>query len=307
MATPVPPPEAPQQLGGYWAPPGLPGTPPGPPRRRDGFGVAAVVLGGFGTVFGLAPFLLWLMGVLDFDSPTVILLVVLLPVVVGLAGVLGLASLVFGLVGHGEARKGRASNKGMALTGTGLGGLALMLAALSVVVAVTALAGDRDRVTGAEARGRDVTPTAPPNREAPERVEPLRFGQTHVYDDGVKVTVSEPRPYKLDEFAIGHEKGDLAVQVRITIVNGGAEAIDDLAALPHVRDAAGQVPENIFDARGATKPATGALLPGRRAVAQVTLSVDPDKAGELQVEISPTPEYDSVVWIGPADGGARPS
>ncbi|MGI5170323.1 DUF4190 domain-containing protein [Spirillospora sp. CA-253888] len=98
-----------------WGPPSGPRGPFPPPRQAgngNGLGVAALVLGVVGVVLGLVPFLFWL------------------------SGTFGVLALVFGLIGHSRAGKGQATNKGMALAGNILGGLALVLAIIGVVLTV---------------------------------------------------------------------------------------------------------------------------------------------------------------------------
>ncbi|HWH29809.1 MAG TPA: DUF4190 domain-containing protein [Mycobacteriales bacterium] len=101
---------------GWGQPPGQPGwgAPPGGPGgygasgpRKNGLGVAALVVG-------------------------ILALLTSFTVVVG--AVLGIVALVLGLVGRGRAKRGEADNGGVALTGAVLGGVALLL---SIVIAAT--------------------------------------------------------------------------------------------------------------------------------------------------------------------------
>ncbi len=79
---------------------------------RNGLGTSALVLGIVG------------------------LIVALIPIIFGLGGFLGLLAFIFGLVGWSRARKGRATNKGIALTGTILGFIAIVAAVVNFVITV---------------------------------------------------------------------------------------------------------------------------------------------------------------------------
>ncbi|MEV0375961.1 DUF4190 domain-containing protein [Streptomyces sp. NPDC050636] len=245
---------------------------PFPRQANNGLGVASLTTGIIGIVLGFVPFLFWL------------------------SGILGALALIFGLIGHSRARKGLATNKGMALAGTILGGLAVLLAIVGLVLTVVFVRHAADRARDENRRWG--MPTAAPS--TPVAHKPLRFGAARKYEDGVTVTVAKPAQYKLDSYSVGHEKGNLAVQVKVTIVNGSKKTIDITSALPTVRDANGAAVGNIFDGNSATKPFSGKLLPGKQAVSQFTYSVSRDGAKELQLEVGPDGDHEDGIWIGSA-------
>lgn len=98
------------------APYGAPGGFGGHPAPRNGFGIAALVLGilsipaGFTVVFGI---------------------------------LLGVLAIIFGALGRGRAKKGLASNGGMALTGLILGVVGLLIS-IAVAAAFGAVLGKAD-------------------------------------------------------------------------------------------------------------------------------------------------------------------
>ncbi|MET9437000.1 DUF4190 domain-containing protein [Streptomyces sp. NPDC006551] len=279
------PPNAPDQSP--WGPPPtvLPGPPMPPPHQvRNGLGIGALVVGGVGLFFGIIPFLFWL------------------------GGILGVVALVLGIVGHARAGKGEATDKGAAVAGIVLGSVAIAAALVWLIVIITAVKDVRDDIEREERRPEGAsTAPAEPGAGAPEP-EPtetgpatLAFGGTHTYEDGVKVTVSKPRAYRPDQFAAGHTKGNKAVQLTITIVNGGKKAIDITTALPDVRDGQGARASQIFDGSRASEPFQGTLLPGRQAKANFAFSLPADATGEIQLEVGPTVlKYDNAIWTGPA-------
>ncbi|GAA3396290.1 DUF4190 domain-containing protein [Streptomyces roseoviridis] len=275
--SPTPPP---------WGPPGAPGAPQPPyAQPQNGIGITALVLGIVGLVSGIIPFLFWL------------------------GAILGVLAVVFGIIGAARAGKGLATNKGMAVTGAVLGGVALVASLvwlIFIATAVTDVAKEIEKETGA--KGSSSASAAPggegagePTEEPVDEVpEPMKFGDTFTYEDGIKVTVSKPRSHEPDEFAVGHAKGNRAFQVTITIVNGSKETLDVTAALPDASDAHGATAETVFDGDNATKPFNGKVLPGKQAKAAYTFSLPAAAADELQIELSPTVlEHESQIWTGP--------
>ncbi|MEU8520267.1 DUF4190 domain-containing protein [Streptomyces sp. NBC_01216] len=269
------PPNAPAQTP--WGPP--------PPMRqaRNGLGIAAMVTGIVGLVLGIIPFLFWL------------------------GGVMGVVALVLGLVGHARARRGEASDKGAALAGVILGAVTIVVSLVWLVVIVVAVGEVADdmreeiqeqgTVTSAPSEPGPGTDDAPPAEDTPAV---LAFGDTHTYEDGMKVTVSKPRAYRPDQFAAGHAKGNSAFQVTITIVNGSEKAVDITTALPSVEDADGSPADQVFDGSNASEPFTGMLLPGKQAKHAFTFSLPAGSDGEMQLEVGPKLlEYEDAIWTGP--------
>ena len=108
-----------QQQPGYGAQPGFPppafgqqqfGMPPPPAGNRNGFGTAALVL-------GILSLVTWFLFV---------------------GGLFGIVAIVLGALGRGRAKRGEASNGGMALAGIITGALGVLLTIL-VIVGVAAL------------------------------------------------------------------------------------------------------------------------------------------------------------------------
>ncbi|MDQ8701355.1 DUF4190 domain-containing protein [Streptomyces sp. LHD-70] len=257
---------------------------PVPPQPQNGLGITALVLGIIGAVLF---FTVW-GGI-----------------------VLGVLALIFGLVGHSKARKGLATNKGVALSGAILGGIALIVSIVWLVVVVMAVQSvsdeiqkEVDRAASADpgtGSGDDSSGDVDTGDPASDSAEPLKFGATHTYDDGVKVTVSKPKAYSPDEFAAGHKAGNVAVQFTITIVNGGKKTMDVTTALPTLRDAKGADVEMVFDGSNATKPFNGKVLAGKQAQGSFAFSLPADATKEVQLEVGPEVlEYEDAIWTGPA-------
>jgi uncharacterized membrane protein HdeD (DUF308 family) len=85
----------------------------GAPRRRNGMGVAALVIGVVALVLAL--------------------LVLFFPI----AGLLGIIAIILGIVGMSRARRGEADNRGQALAGL-LTGLAALLVAIFFTLSIGA-------------------------------------------------------------------------------------------------------------------------------------------------------------------------
>ncbi|MFE0651299.1 DUF4190 domain-containing protein [Streptomyces sp. NPDC059534] len=249
-----------------------------PRVMRNGLGTAALILGIIGTLSGLIPLLFWL------------------------AGILGLIALILGLVGRGRVKRHEANNKGVALTGAILGLAALVLSVVGVVITVTAVS---DAVDELDKSIKDTAPKDPstvPSAKAPagdagkkDKGAGLEDGDTSVYDDDLKVTVSDPKPFTPGEYAIGHTKGNKAYQVTVLIENGGKKKFDTtLVSLSATAGKDGVAAEQIFDDKiGAGFE--GTVMPGKKATITVAFDAPKDATG-LTVEVNPGFTYDASQW-----------
>jgi hypothetical protein len=136
-----PPPYSPPPAG--WQPPPvqLQQAPP-----RNGFGITALVLSLVGLVFSLIP----LTGFI--------------------AVICGGIAVLFGLLGLGRARRGEATNKKMSIVGTVLGGLALVVGVIGIIIVFTAtnkLANDLKQIGQPQSVPASVTAPATLNYTAP--------------------------------------------------------------------------------------------------------------------------------------------
>ncbi|MGK4579508.1 DUF4190 domain-containing protein [Kitasatospora sp. HPMI-4] len=245
------------------------------PQAQNGLGVAALVIGILGAFLGLIPFLFWI------------------------SGVLGLLALILGLVGHSRARKGLATNKGMALAGTILGGIAMAMALAGLIITVVLV----QKVQEEEKRRDSVLPAAPTASHAPslpKPAEPAAFGETWGYKDGVKITVSKPESFEPGPYAIGHKDGDLAIEVKITIVNGSDKPLPISSMLPFMEDADGEPIETMYDSKHRPEQLLGTLAPGKQAEGRLTYSVSPSE--KLRLTLYRGVQYDKAEWVGPAQG-----
>ncbi|MEU9121985.1 DUF4190 domain-containing protein [Streptomyces sp. NPDC048506] len=159
---------------------------------RNGLGIAALILGIIGALSGIPMILFWL------------------------AGPLGLLALIFGLVGMSRAKKGQATNKGVAITGTILGALAIVLAVVGVIVTVLAVNKAVDEVHKEYEQ----------QSGSSSNIKDLGAGKVAEYNNGLEVTVSKPTPYTVDKNTLisGHTEGNKAWKVTVTLKNAGAKA-----------------------------------------------------------------------------------
>ncbi|MFJ5832226.1 DUF4190 domain-containing protein [Streptomyces sp. NPDC093089] len=249
-----------------------------PQVMRNGLGTAALILGIIGTLSGLVPLFFWL------------------------AGILGLIALILGLVARGRVKRREANNKGVALTGAILGLAALVLSVVGAVITFTAVSDAVDELDKAVKDAAPKDPSASPKAKAPagdagkkDKGAGLADGDTSVYDDDVKVTVSDPKPYTPGEYAVGHTKGNTAYQVTVVIENGGKEKFDTaLVSLSATAGNDGVASEQIFDDKVGTG-FEGTIMPGKKAT--ITVAFDTPKAAKnLTVEVNPGFTYDASQW-----------
>ncbi|MEU0404906.1 DUF4190 domain-containing protein [Streptomyces sp. NPDC006197] len=237
-------------------------VPPAAPRvMRNGLGTAALILGIIGTVSGFMPFLFWL------------------------AGILGVIALILGLVGKGRVKRGEANNKGVALTGAILGLASLVLSVVGMVVVFTAVS---DAVEEIDKTIKDSAPKDPAAKN-------LADGDSSVYDDDLKVTVSDPKPYSPGEFAVGHTEGNKAYQVTVVIENGGKKKFDAAGVGLSARAGKNGVEaEQILDDKNSLT-FQGSILPGKKATLTVAFDA-PKDAKNLTVEVNPGFDYNASQW-----------
>ncbi|MEW2489369.1 DUF4190 domain-containing protein [Streptomyces sp. NPDC048411] len=258
--------------------PYAPAQTPGLRPARNGLGISALILGIIGAVSGLIPFLFWL------------------------AGILGLIALILGLVGRGRAKRGEATNKGMATFGAVLGLIALIL---SVVGAVITFKAVDDAVNELDKAVSDTTASARPKAGGSDSAKgkekgkgagkALAAGDSAVYDDDVTVTVGDGTSYTPDAYAAGHTKGNKAYRIAVVIENAGKEKFD--AALVNVEARAGKDgvdAEQIFDGK-VGEGFSGTVLPGKKVTVQFAFDAPAD-AKNLTVEVNPGFTYNATQW-----------
>ncbi|WP_069170429.1 DUF4190 domain-containing protein [Streptomyces griseus] len=111
-AAPVP---AAAPYSGYPGYPGYGGQPAWGPAPANGLGVAAMVLG----IIAVVGFCMWGFGI-----------------------ILGILALIFGIIGRGRAKRGEATNGGMALAGIILGSVSIVISAIFLGFLIWAIAND---------------------------------------------------------------------------------------------------------------------------------------------------------------------
>ncbi|WP_406861357.1 DUF4352 domain-containing protein [Streptomyces sp. HUAS MG47] len=244
---------------------------PAPRALRNGLGTAALILGIIGTLSGLIPLMFWL------------------------AGLLGLIALILGLAGRGRVKRGEAGNKGVTTTGAVLGLVAMILSAVGAYITFTAVSDAVKEIDKELQQTAPKTPGADKGKGGAAKGKGLAAGDSSVYDDELKVTVSEPKAFKPGEFAVGHTEGNKGYQVTVVVENGGTKKFD--AALVTVDARAGKdgvTAEQIFDDKVGTG-FSGSILPGKKAT--VVYGFDtPADAKNLTVEVSPGLEHEASQW-----------
>ncbi|MEU4582989.1 DUF4190 domain-containing protein [Kitasatospora aureofaciens] len=286
----------------YWPPYPVPPYPVGAPQPRNGLGIAAMVLGIVGTALSLAVILFWLSW---------------LP---------ALLALVFGFIGLGYARRGVATNRGMALAGVVLGitGLVVSIGAGVFVVARVHTVNEERRAEADAARARaDAEQRAADERlakakerleaarkkaeadrraaAADERARRLSFGQSYTYGDGLKVTMAAPEPYVPSRTVFEPPKDATIVQVKITVVNTGSKEVSlHGSGLPFVHDAKGGLVTTLIDGSDRMKILGGSLAPGQDATGVSAYALPNGAADTFSVEFDYGSglERKNVIWTG---------
>ncbi|MFJ8696351.1 DUF4190 domain-containing protein [Streptomyces roseolilacinus] len=269
----------PTQQPQYGAPHPAPPAPAAP--ARNGLGTAALVLGIIGTVSGFIPLFFWL------------------------AGVLGLLALVLGLVGRGRAKRGEATNKGLATTGAILGLVALVLSVVGAVLtykavdeAVTQIDKELGNTAPKDTTGGDKSTGdaggTDGGAEGGKVPEVLAADETIIYDDDLKITVSAAKSFEPSDVASGHSAGNKAYKFTVVVENGGKEKFDaDMVVLEARAGKDGVTAEQVYD--DGLDGVTGTVAPGKKATGTYAFDVPAD-AKTLTVEITPGFEHEAQQW-----------
>ncbi|ARF55679.1 DUF4190 domain-containing protein [Streptomyces gilvosporeus] len=233
---------------------------PAPQAARNGLGVAALVLGIIGFLSGLPMFLFWL------------------------AGPLGLLALIFGIVGAGRVKRGQATNKGVAITGTVLGALAIVLAIIGVIVSVLIVKSATDEIkqqTGSS-----------------NSVKDLKAGDAAKYNNGLQVTVSKPSPYTINPSTLidGHTNGNKAWKVTVTIKNTGSKDYTN-PLMTTDAEADGKKSEEVGDDKHGIlhHDFEKTLSPNESSSVEMVFDAPPT-AKELELKITPDLMLDPANW-----------
>jgi len=257
-----------QQMHYQPAPQGPTGA-PAPQAARNGLGVAALILGIIGALSGIPMILFWL------------------------AGPLGVLALIFGLVGLSRAKKGQATNKGVAVTGTILGALALVLAVVGVIVTVLAVNKAVDEVHQQVEQS-----SGQPKNGSGQSAKDLGPGETAKYNNGVQVSVSKAAPYTVDPNTVvsGHTQGNKAYKLTVTVKNTGSKAFDKPLVQTKARANGKEAEEVDDDKHGILHHDFGnAISPGESASVEMVFDAPPT-AKQLDVEVTPDFLLDAVSW-----------
>ncbi|MFI1620172.1 DUF4190 domain-containing protein [Streptomyces lydicus] len=253
----------------YQPTPQGPAGAPAPQAARNGLGIAALVLGILGALSGIPMILFWL------------------------AGPLGILALIFGLVGRSRAKKGQATNKGVALTGALLGVVAIILAVVGVIVTLTAVSKAVDEVNKQVEQS-----SGQPKDGSGQSAKELTAGATAKYNNGVQVTVSKATPYTVNPSTLvsGHADGNKAYKLTVTIKNTGSKAFDKPLVQTKARVNGKEAQEVDDDKHGILHHDFGnSINPGATATVEMVFDAPPT-AKDLDIEVTPDLLLDAVHW-----------
>ncbi|MCM2425848.1 DUF4190 domain-containing protein [Streptomyces sp. RKAG337] len=256
--------------GGY---PGYPGYPMGPyggwtPSPRNGYGLTALVLGIVGAVLSVMCFFAVL------GAP------------------LGIAAIIFGIVGRRIAKRGESTNPGQALAGLILGIVATVLSAgMLITIGVSIGNGWLDEGDGMR------------QPDQGSYGSPLSVGETAEYDGGLQVTVADvqdPGPTQTAgsaegaQGAEGAEGGDSALKFTVTLKNTGGDTQNlDYADVSAYADQAGDNPLKDISGQDGF---SGQLAPGAERSLDFIVVVPDPSTDSVEVDVSPGDSYDYAYW-----------
>ena len=129
---------------------------------------------------------------------------------------MAILGLVFGIIGINRARKGEATNKGLAIAGTVLAAIGLVIC----VIWVATLAGTTDHAS-TDHDDAATAPAAPQPPAAPPGDATLPFGQTWTSPNGNTIVTNLPEVGTSDSPL---RSGESVIRVAVTLTNNGKEA-----------------------------------------------------------------------------------
>lgn len=201
--------------------PAAPAPPPAPAPPRNGLGVAALVLGIIGAIFALIP----VVGAF-FAIPLAILAV------------------TFGAVGYVRVRKGKATNKGVTISGLVLGVAAFVFAIVMAVMAAVAVDQALSGSSGAAPQPAAGAPAA-----ADDKAKTVGIGDK-VSSGDLELTVTQVRTTNEvsdDSGFITETARGKYVIVHITVANTGDDSLDFWAGSVPLIDSNGNKHDSTAD------------------------------------------------------------
>lgn len=122
--------------------------------------------------------------------------------------------------------------------------------------------------------------------------EPITFGGTKTYTDGLSITVSAPVRFKPSSESAIMEPAKAYVKFTVTLVNGTGKMFDPSMVSATVQSANIEG-SNVFDSNVGGSPSTK-LLKGREVKYVVAFGVDDPK--DIVMEITPGFDYESAMF-----------
>ena len=239
--------------------------PPPPVGPRNGLGTAALVLGIVGLFFSFIP----ITGVIAWPL-----------VVIGL---------VLGITGTVRARRGEATNRGMAITGIATSGAGLAICLLWTAAFGSAV---HDLERQQALTGLPGTQAAVPADSAAEVVR-LAFGETHVWSGGEAITVSAPSEHREQNPFLRAPDGKRHVSVDVTITNQGQDEYNVIAAGLTAQHAGRAAQQNHM----AGDPLPNVELPPGGTTTFTAVYELGEQPGELQISAQPSAFSSETVYF----------
>ncbi|MGO4452786.1 hypothetical protein [Arthrobacter sp. RAF14] len=241
--------------------------PPQPePKRGNGFGVTALVLGIVAVVASIIP----LLGTVAF--------------------VLGPLAILFGLLGI-FLRKG--TPRGTSITGIVLGAVSVVVAIIVTVITAAFVGAVDDAMKKSEPHISNPAPAVESSAPgaAPESAPADRsvaLGGTVTYDNGVSVTVKSLGLKQVGQYAAGAIEGQAAV-FELTVKNGGKEELNaSLMSFPDVTYGPQNLKaKSVIDSEnGLGIDSLSTVLPGEMQTVKFAVAIPKASAGTVRVEVN---------------------
>lgn len=121
-----------------------------------------------------------------------------------------------------------------------------------------------------------------------------KFGQTYKWDDGLTVTISEPKSFKPGEYAAGGEKAKAHALFNITVTNGSDQPFDPSLFIATLTSGE-EEGEQVFDSENGLEGSPNTkVLPGKKV--KFTLGFGLKDLKDVVLEVTPDFEHDSAIF-----------
>ncbi|WP_319463587.1 DUF4352 domain-containing protein [Micromonospora sp. RTP1Z1] len=164
---------------------------------------------------------------------------------------------------------------------------------LAAVVALGCGAGSTDTGSVSDKGGSNAAP-------AEEKSKVAKMGSgTVTFKDGLAISTKAPKKFTPAATAAGHQRGNTAVLVEVTISNGSKEPVDlALVTATAAFGAEGTQAESVIDVAKGITGFEGTLAPGQKRTTKLAFSAATKDTSKIALTVSPSFDGSTALFEG---------